>query len=169
MTQQRWPAAQQAVTLVRNPFDRMVSMFMYVGQRAELRQHQRARGKGKIKKNTTPERDQQLIEIYQRGFRAWVQDLADRTPTIYDVAGDWYDRTCDQISWIEACERCHVIRLEDIDQGFNWLQHTLDCHEPLPRDNSTTHKHYREYYDDHTRDIVTHLFRRDLERFGYEF
>jgi len=169
MAKQLWPDATQAVTFVRNPFDRMVSMFMYIGQRAMLRQQRRARGKGKIKKNTTAEHDQQLVEIYQRGFQSWIQDLSTGQSMAYSITGTWHDRTSDQSSWIQGCDRCHVIRTEELTSGFAWLQQQLGCAEPLPQDNRTTHDHYRSYYDADTRDIVQRMFRRDLEMFGYEF
>lgn len=166
---QTWPMAQQAVTFVRNPFDRMVSMFMFVGQRALLRQQRRASGKGKVKKNTTPERDAVLVDLYERGFQAWIMELAHRTPSVYDVAGDWYDRTCTQSFWLQGCEHSKIIKVEDLHQDFVWLQHTLRCATDLPQHNRSTHDHYRQYYDTDCRATVERMFAEDLDRFGYEF
>lgn len=45
----------------------------------------------------------------------------------------------------------------------------LETVAELPRRNSSTHGHYRDYYDDRTRDRVAELYAMDIEAFGYTF
>ena len=63
----------------------------------------------------------------------------------------------------------YVFKLEDpngMDKVFNDLKIPK---VKLPHKNKNGHKHYTEYYNDETREIVAEKYRKDIEYFGYEF
>lgn len=62
------------------------------------------------------------------------------------------------------------IRFERLQESFDQMCEELNIpQQQLPHKNSTNHRHYTEYYDDKTREIVTKCCEEDIERFEYSF
>ena len=62
------------------------------------------------------------------------------------------------------------IRFENLQEDFDTFCDKVNIpRQVLPHKNKSDRKHYTEYYDTESRELVEELFAKDLEYFGYKF
>jgi chondroitin 4-sulfotransferase 11 len=91
-----------------------------------------------------------------KDFKTWVKTL------------DVNDKYGNQYPYVEGCD--FIGRFENLENDFKRICDRIGIPmQKLPHHNKTDHKHYTEYYDDETRQIVAEKYAKDIEYFGYEF
>jgi len=132
-------------SMVRNPWDRVISQFLYLQKRWDLRDF------------LAVPRHVSFIDylklIQQRPHVHWNPQ--------YLFLYDKYDTLLvDQ-----------VYRFEDFDSSVMSIlsEIGLDPQVEIPHANKSQRLPYHVYYDDYTRDMVGEIYAEDVARFGYHF
>ena len=162
-----WKNLGITFTFVRNPFDRMVSTFHFLGQRAQLRIKMRKLGKP-TKKNTNQHDDLLISEYYMKGFENWLVEQANNTKNPFDLGVNGYERKTPMIYWIDN-KIDIVIKIEELKNKIYKLEDLFNCKIDLPVTNTSQRRDYKFYYNDNTKKIVENFFKADLEKFNYKF
>ncbi len=143
----KWNTAYK-FTLVRNPWDKVVSHYEY----------RRKRNKTEVASRNIP-------------FSDWVKKTYGQEKDLF-----YYNNPRafqPQVEWLKDDEGKISIdfigKFETINEDFDQIKKAIGLEAELPHLNPTKRDGYQSYYDDETREIVTHWFREDIEVFGYRF
>ena len=141
-------------TFVRNPWSRLVSTW-----------------KDKCFSDTTSVVYKEMYSPYRNSFKDFIFTLSEDPDKFYATWEGIIDRHVRP--YIDLCplnDIDFIGRFENLQHDFNTVCDKIGIPEKkLPHKNKTKHKHYTEYYDDETRQIVAERYAKDIEYFGYEF
>ena len=132
-------------TVVRNPWDRMVSNFIFFCR--------------------SPHR-----LLRKRQFESLHADPVADLAAFIEIAAQKPNHHWQPQSLYVPASVDYVAKMEDLTTAVSQICAQLGLPlKPVYRVNTTDHDHYSLYYDDRTRARVAELYREDIERFGYQF
>jgi chondroitin 4-sulfotransferase 11 len=139
-------------TFVRNPWDRLVSSYMFL-QKGGMNDAD-ARWAARYLKPFASFEDFVLDGIQQPEIHSWVHFLP-QSHFVCDVHG--------------KCQMDFVGKFENLADDFAVVAAKLGCQRQLAKVNVGQRDHYRQYYSEATRAKVAQVYTRDIACFGYEF
>jgi len=138
-------------TVVRNPWDRMISLYFYM-RNISINKNSNWIKMNNITHNTIP------------SFEEWVCNIDDRLmPEEY-----WFKESTPQVDWIDR-EIDIIIRYENLKEDFIKIQQEFKTAIELPYLNSSGRSDYADYYNDSTKKLVGKIFEADIDEWKYSF
>lgn len=132
--------------IVRNPWDRAVSMYHFA-QKNDL---------GRLYNIKT-----------EMTFEVFCELLKDYEDDPYFIASH------KQTQWMEGFyPPTEVLRFENLQAEFFWMLKEYNISHisaTLPHKNSTSHKFYQDYFNTNTKQIIKQVFEKDIDVLKYTF
>ena len=145
--------------IVRNPYDRLVSCWKNKTSKKHAEKNKDIFTKTKSSGITF----KKFVHMFDEGcFRYKQKNI--------NSEGNSYDRhLLPQVDFI-IDDIDYIGKVENLQKDFEIICDIVGMNSfTLPHVNLTKHKHYREYYDKETRQIVEKIYSRDIDLFKYRF
>lgn len=137
------PDSYESFTVVRNPFDRVVSFY-----------------EGKVGGNIAK-------RFY--GFEEGIE-FDDFISSLHSLGAEQFEvHLCEQYRAFRIPRVDTILRFENLSSDFSKFFSKYGYSGEIPWKNSSSREPYKEYYNQETEDKIKEVYQKDLEKLSYEF
>lgn len=137
-----FPRTEKTFGVVRNPWERMASWYMFSNGGTVNFKHWLLTRFGNFQNNLS----------YQP-FLLW--------------ARNWYRLDTPQHDWFGT--HTIILKYENLEEDFQQIQTLLGCNNPLPMLNLSREYYYKDLYTPELRDLIWDVFLKDIIEYGYVY
>jgi hypothetical protein len=141
---------------VRNPWARMASWYEFMCRQVHKTESQ--------KYDFVENQYDTYKNISLMGFNRFIQFLYEKNKSYYLGYSRYYeDENGNNLLDF-------IGKVENLQEDFDIVCDKIGIpKQQLPHKNKTNHKHYTEYYDDETKQMIAEKYAKDIEYFKYKF
>ncbi len=151
-------------TIVRNPWDRVVSTFCYMKQMAADPKIKPKNKKGLLCNGKFIGPEQKFKNFIKKEFK----HRSNNEKNLLRLNPHFrYQSTF--ISFEGKIYVDYVARFETIQKDWSYIAKKIDAGIDLPHINKSVHRHYTQYYDDECIEIVSRAYADDIKMLNYKY
>jgi len=133
-------------TVLRNPWDRMVSYYFFY--RDIVKRNEKIANKAK-----------------KFDFKDWVSYIYDN-PKIFNFI---HDNCLDYLTCEDKVIVDYIINFHNFSEDIDDLKNILHLKLPTLHVNSSKHDFYKDYYSEKEIEIISKIYKRDIDYFNFDF
>jgi len=141
-------------TSVRNPWDRMVSLYEFVSALPSDEYPDYFSNLDKLTNGKPP-----------TSFRAWLTLV----PDLKVNNNYWWNISTPQADWISTMKPDLIIKFENLMHEFEQIQTRFNCWEPLTFEKFSKNMGYKDYYNTESKKLVGKIYEKDVDLWKYSF
>jgi len=150
---QEWWDRSIKLAVVRNPWDRLVSLYAYLSEFRPRRSPKRGSSQSL-----------KTFDLFARTVSTgrFVKPVSSRNVRSFSQVNP-------QVAWLKwGVDK--VLRFETLKEDWRrFCDEIGKTYVPLPVSRTSKHRRYQSYYDEELVEIVGRYYQRDVDRFGYKF